>query len=166
MLPASCGILLPYQRRIFNQNRPFGPPSLCFFAFSIASSTVETHSSKCPHMSLSQNLSTVHPIEASFRLFAASLSTFFRIFSSQYSLWVPMGLLASNPRPCQKDPSQNTAIFHFVTAMSGLPGSFLKFFLYPDHTVKPLDLFQFSDAAPGHTALFKRQILCFFFCHG
>ena len=70
-------------------------------------------------MSCSQNRSTAHPSLLSLRVTYLSLAMLRSILSRQY---LPAGLFLSQYLyPCQKSPSQNTAILRRRLAKSGLP---------------------------------------------
>ena len=81
-------------------------------------------------MSPSQKRSTVQPSSSRAFVFRESRSTFPLIFAVQYEALCPASSRfsrACRSRPCQKSPSQNTAIRYRENTISGRPGRSLRF---------------------------------------
>ena len=78
---------------------------------------------------------TVHPDSSRSLRFLASLSTFLLNFSSQYSTWDFGSGMSQMGQRCQKHPLTNMASLCPGYAMSGLPGDFFQFSLYPGYPI-------------------------------
>ena len=100
--------------------------------------TRSAHLSASSSISLSKKRNTVQPCRANWQFTRLSLSIFAAILSFQNAedrilVNCSSQLLKprfSHPRPCQKSPSQNTAIFGPINAKSGVPVMPLTCFLY------------------------------------